>query len=129
MAKPKFEIAMKKVRTPSQIGKLSRNKGAAEERRVAKLYEFALCTKVQRDISQYQQSSGRDLRGCQPWCVQNKVGKKVNARSAYLEAANAVDNEYSIAVAHIRNDNEEPLVVISEQDFMVIVERLTTAGV
>lgn len=120
---------MKKIRTRSQIGRLSRNKGATEERRCCKLYEFALGIKVQRDISQYQQSSGRDLRGCQPFAVQNKKGKQCNVRNALAEAVSSLDSEYTIPVAHIHDDGKEPFVVLREEDWMCIVERLTTAGV
>lgn len=112
------------TRTPSQIGRLSRNKGSAEERRVAALYASALGQRTLRELTQYQASTGRDLRGCQPYAVQVKVGKKVNARNAYHEAASAVDMEYTLAVAHIRNDHEKPLVVLSEEDWLTIVERL-----
>ncbi len=106
------------------MSKLSRTKGAVEERRVAALYTSILGTKVQRELSQYQESSGRDLKGCEPWCVQCKHGKRVQVREAYYEAASAVDKKYTIPIAHIHDHGLPPLVVLSEEDWMTIVERL-----
>lgn len=91
---------------------------------MAKRYEFALDAKVQRELSQYQESSGRDLKGCAPYCVQTKKGKRINVRAAYREAASAVDSHYRIAVAHIYDDHQTPLVILSEDDWMTIVEHL-----
>jgi hypothetical protein len=107
------------------MSKYQRNKGATEERRVAKLYSFALNRTVERELSQYQHSSGRDLKGCQPWIVQCKKGKKLNYRTAIDEATNAMGEGYAYPVAHLNEDYKEPVVVLPEKLWMTIVELLT----
>ena len=108
------------------MGKSQRIKGAGEERRVAKLYGFALNCCVERELSQYQHSSGRDLKGCQPWIVQCKKGRRINYRKAADEAIGAMGDGYAYPVAHINEDRKTKLVVLPEELWMQIVEILNT---
>lgn len=103
-------------------GKKSRDKGARNERRVAKMYSFCLDKEVDRELSQYQKKCGRDLKGCKPFCVQVKSGKKVAIRKALEEAFNAIGDGYAYPVAHINEDYKEPMVVIPERVWMIMVE-------
>ena len=105
-----------------QMGKMQRTKGATEERRVCKLYEFALGCEVDRNLAQYQKSDGRDLTGTQPWIVQCKKGKQPNPRQALKEAYDSIGNGYAYPVAHIHDDRKEPFVVVPESVWMMMVE-------
>jgi hypothetical protein len=106
------------------MGKMQRTKGATEERRIASLYEWAMGKEVKRELDQYQEKLGRDLRGCQPYCVQIKVGKRPGYRKAFEEALSAVRDGYGYPIAHVREDNKQAIVMLPETLWIVIVEML-----
>lgn len=110
------------------MGKLSRNKGASEERRVANLYKKFGWPKVRRMLSQYQQSSGRDLENVQPFCIQVKAGKSVyhpiHLTKALSEAFDAAEKR-EIPIVHSRKDGGGSIVFMAEEDWFRFVELLS----
>lgn len=115
------------------MGKLSRNKGAAEERRVASEYKKRGWDKVRRMLSQYQQSSGRDLENVEPFCIQVKVGESVHSpihlTKALSEAFSAAKKK-EIPIVHSRKNGEKQAVVyMMEEDWFRFVELLSNGQV
>ncbi len=106
------------------MSKMQRTKGAVNEREVAEMYAFVLDKEVKRELKQYQEKLGRDLRGCQPYCVQVKSGKKVNYRDGLKDAFSAIGNGYAYPVVHIHENNKEGVVVLDEKFWLVCVELL-----
>jgi len=104
------------------MGKMQRTKGAQGERRVSNQYTLYLGRKSSRNLDQYQKSDGRDISGCEPYCVQSKKGKAINIYQAYAEAKSAVNTKYKYPVAHISYDRKDPLVVISEDLWWTIIQ-------
>lgn len=107
-------------------GKKSRNKGAAGEREAAKyLAEFyGPGNEIKRNLSQYQWSSGRDLDGTEPFCIQVKRTKgKCGIEKALDEAMASTDNHYHIPVAMTRSDKGEWLFTMLACDFFFYAEK------
>ena len=100
------------------MGKLSRRKGAAAERELAKDFSAHLGRKVKRNLGQYQESSGRDLDGTEPLCVQIKHTKKAaSAAKVLAEAAAATDSHYWIPVAVQKQDRGKWILSMYAEDF------------
>lgn len=104
------------------MGKMQRTKGATHERLVANAYSTYLDSKSSRNLDQYQKTDGRDISGCEPYCVQVKSGKAINIYKAYEEAKSAVTDAYKYPVAHIHYDRKDKLVVLSEELWWVIIQ-------
>lgn len=107
------------------MGKLSRQKGANEERRVANLYKQHGWPNVRRMLSQYQASSGRDLENVEPFCIQVKTGKDafspVHLTKALSEAYSAA-NKSEIPIIHSRKMNTDAVVIMTEKDWFRFIE-------
>lgn len=92
------------------MGKMSRTKGATGEREVADMLS-SIYPDTCRELDQYQGKLGRDLRGCNPWCVQIKRQKVVtewDKRKAYEEAVTAEDQHtYLFPVVFYREDRRQ----------------------
>lgn len=88
------------------LGKKSRTKGSSGELDVCKILSVEY-PDVARELDQYQESLGRDLRECQPLCVQVKRWKTVthgDIKKAFAEAESALDQEYRIPIVFSRQD-------------------------
>ena len=101
-------------------GKWSRNKGASYERAVAKLFKFWGWPDAKRNLDQYQAVDGRDLKGTFPFVVQCKCGKAPSPWKAYQEARDSC-TEDEIALAVVKRDNTEAVVIMSIADFGLLV--------
>ena len=91
------------------MGKKSRTKGAVAENDVCKLIA-PIHEGAQRELDQYQDKLGRDIKGCAPLCIQVKRYKKIHPgdiRTAYSEALSALDGEYLYPVVFYREDRRQ----------------------
>ena len=94
------------------MGASQRAKGKCGELEVIRLLKQDF-PQAARELSQYQNTLGRDLKGTKPWCVQIKRLKQAPAVEKYLhEAISALDDEYTIPVLFIRGDRGKWLVVM-----------------
>jgi hypothetical protein len=102
------------------MGALSRRKGARLERDAASWLEETTGVKFRRALSQYQESSGRDLEAIDdpsnPLVVQVKGGKLPQIWQAYAEAEGAA-SPGEIPLALVKRDRYPWLVVINREDF------------
>lgn len=81
------------------MGSYERRKGARFEREVArKLAAAGYC--ASRNLEQYQETSGRDLKVDAPLCIQCKAGKRPNWEAALREAMSAAGTDYAVAITH-----------------------------
>lgn len=88
------------------MGKMQRTKGSSGELDACKLLE-SIYPDAARELEQYQNKLGRDLRETQPLCVQVKRHKSLTHGEifkAFSEAKSAVDNEYLYPIALYRED-------------------------
>ena len=96
-------------------GKFSRNKGAAHERRVCRILKDA-GYEARRNLTQYQETTGRDVTTNLPLCIQCKAGQKIDARKAFAEAVSAAEShEWPVAWLHVTNGPK--MVVLDEEHF------------
>lgn len=111
------------------MGKLSRNKGAAEERRVANEYKKRGWPEARRYLSQYQQSDGRDLENVEPFCIQIKTGAAAYTAGLMAKAlseAFSAAGKTQIPIVHTRkNGDSKGLVYMAEEDWFRFVELLS----
>lgn len=88
-------------------GKKSRTKGAAGENEVIKLMRFAF-PDAARELDQYQEKLGRDIKGTQPWCFQVKRHRKLSEgdlRRAFMQADSVPpESGYSLPAVLYRED-------------------------
>jgi len=98
------------------MGKSQREKGARGEREVANMFKIFGWHKAKRELSQYQQSSGRDLSGTQPFCVQVKNSNTVNISKAWEEALNSTEHAYPVPVLFVKKDGKW-FAVLEASDF------------
>lgn len=111
------------------MGKLSRNKGASEERRIANLYKQLGWNEARRFLGQYQESSGRDIENVEPFCIQVKTGKSAYTPGQMAKALSEAFEEAlkgEIPIVHSRKNGEsEGIVFMHEKDWFVFVECLS----
>lgn len=111
---------MKSTRTPSEKGRYSRNKGAANEREAAQLWKEAGFPFAKRNIVQYQGKSGRDLSNTEPFLVQIKAGAKINVWEALQEATEEAKTG-EIPLAMVKRDRSGWVVVLSWKSFLKVL--------
>lgn len=112
----------------SKLGRLSRNKGAAFERRVAQDMRPIFGSGVKRGLAQARFGRGEapDVDGCAPFWCETKHGKKVNLRAALKQAteamseANRTQDAWPIAVC--KDDRQQPMVVMHWGDYLQLLE-------
>lgn len=105
---------------PRNSGRYSRNKGAAGERDACQLLHEAGFPFARRNLTQYQERSGKDIVNCEPFAIQVKVGKHVNVWEALREAeAEAKGKE--IPMALIKKDNGKWVVVMAWVSFTKVL--------
>ncbi len=114
------------------MGKLSRQKGAANERRLAKKFADAMPGHNVRRGLQYQNRFGGEKVPdveCPIFWVEAKVGKRPNPRAAMKQAReDAIKGKIPIAV--IRDDGapNDEFVCIGLTDFLDIIEEWFERG-
>ena len=102
-------------------GKLSRNKGAEFERRVAKVLK-QIWPDARRGVGQYQSSgNGADVEGTDYW-VECKKGARPNIQGAFKQALDAKDDRPVLVVS--MKDRDRPLYTIDEETFLNLVKRV-----
>jgi hypothetical protein len=90
------------------MGKKSRTKGAAGENEVVKLLEN-IFPEAARELDQYQEQLGRDLKWTMPLCIQVKRHKEIapgDIWNAFTEASSAVDDDYTWPIVFYREDRK-----------------------
>ena len=107
-------------RTPTEKARLSRRKGAASERDACRLWQEAGFPFAKRNLTQYQERSGRDIENTEPFVCQVKCGKNINVWKALAEAE-AEAKEGEIPLAMVRRDRGEWTVVISWKEFARVI--------
>jgi hypothetical protein len=98
------------------MSKYQRNKGRRSEQQAAELWRkigFPFC---RRNISQYQERSGRDLVNTEPYLVQIKVGANPSIWKA-LREAQAEAKKDEIPLAMVKRDRGEWVVVMGWRSF------------
>jgi hypothetical protein len=104
------------------MGKKSRTKGASYENEVCKAL-FRFFPSAERNLKQYQRSSGRDLDGTARLCFQLKRRKNITLaeiKNGYIEAAESLDEEYDIPILGWRDDGGKSMVMLSLDDLVLI---------
>lgn len=112
------------------MGKKSRTKGAVGELEVCDLLEKLFLRKPQRELDQYQESLGRDIKNCRPLCVQVKRYKSITPGcldKAFEEACSAVDDHYEFPVVFYREDRKKWRVHTSYEVLSEILDKPTSA--
>lgn len=103
------------------MGKLSRNKGAEFERRVAKVLK-QIWPEARRGVGQYQSSgNGADVEGTDYW-VECKKGARPNIQGAFKQALAAKDDRPVLVVS--MKDRDRPLYTMDEETFLKLVKRV-----
>ena len=99
-----------------------RNKGANAEREAAKWLKlkFKLETEPQRNLEQYRygahvNSTGFDLTGFPPFCLEVKRVEKLSLRSWWVQAVAAMTPEHSVPVVMFRQNRGKWRFLISAQ--------------
>lgn len=112
------------------MGKKSRRKGANGEREVAKIWKCYLGGEPKRNLGQYRESSGRDLDGTQPYCVQIKrTARSSPVAKWFAEAVGATDTQYFIPALVHRGDKEDWLVTLPLEDFLEALAEVTVCKI
>ena len=114
------------------MGTLSRRKGAANERRLAKLFAEAMPGEDIRRGLQYQNRFAREKVpdvDCPVFWVEAKVGKKPNPRAAMAQAREDA-TKGKIPIAVIRDDGApgDEFVCIGLTDFLDFVREWYERG-
>ena len=101
------------------MGSMSRRKGATFERETAHRWSSALGREAKRRLGQAR-DSGHDLENTEPFVVECKRRAKIAVYEWYVQAcdASAKAGRGSIPVVVMRQDGSEPLVLLSEADFL-----------
>ena len=103
------------------MGKLSRTKGAAYERELAKLIADAMPgAHVRRGLQAQGAASAKiaDVE-CPEFWVEAKRGKKPNMRAALRQAEADTDGRWPVAV--VRDDRDRATVTMRLDDWLVLV--------
>lgn len=98
------------------MSKYQRTKGANWERVCSIWWRSHGYPFARRKLSQYQASDGCDIENTEPFIAQCKSGKQINIMKAYKEAQGS-SKKGQIPLAMVKYDREEPLVVLSLDDF------------
>ena len=102
-------------------GRRSRNKGAAYERELAKLFSAVMPgAEVRRGIQSRTGGDAADLEGTGVWHVEAKRGKLPNPRAALKQAIRDA-KPGRVPVAVIRDDRSEAFVALRLTDFLTFV--------
>jgi hypothetical protein len=119
---------MAKTRTPSQLGRLSRNKGKTYEQAVARGYRELYGERVKRGWQAREGSDAPDVEGV-PYWVECKHHKKVSIRAAYEQAAEAAAAAGSKlpVVVHTKDNGAVPLVTLTEEAWLFVLKQLQKA--
>lgn len=105
------------------MGKLSRQKGVAWERHVAKLLTQHFGTPYERVLTEPRDGNSGDVLGIQ-YLVQCKVGAAPNPFGALQEAVEAAEQIERIPIAvvrkHVKSGNRKPIdaVVMRLEDWL-----------
>lgn len=108
------------------MGKLSRSKGVAWERHVAKLLTQQFGTPYERVLTETRDGNSGDVLGIQ-YLVQCKVGAAPNPLGALSEAVEAAERLDRTPVAiirkHVKSGNRKPIdaVVMRLDDWLALV--------
>lgn len=114
---------------PSCMSKLSRTKGAAWEREVAKLFNEAMPgADAKRGLSQAR--NGAEVADVDiPWFwVEAKHRRAVTAQGALRQALEASKGSGKVPVAVLKLHRQEPFVALYLPDFLALVNKLWTTG-
>ena len=112
-----------RVRTPSERGKHSRNKGSSFEREMANEFK-KVYPGARRGIGQARSAKEvSDVDGT-PWWVECKVGKRTNIPAAFDQATEATDGRDIIVVSH--NDGGFNFVTMTLAVFLKLAAQLQT---
>lgn len=117
-----------------RMGKLSRTKGLAFEREIARRFSIAGRTKVERELHEVRDGNLGDLRSDLPLSIQCKVGTNPSVWKAVDEAEYAAKGEGLYAIAVVRRNRsqgrkKQDLVCMSLRDFEDILSELRARGV
>ena len=104
------------------MAKLSRDKGARLEREVCNLFKRHLGWDLSRELDQYQDKLGRDIKGSEPYCIQIKGGANPNIPKAFAEAKSALGGTYVWPIAMTKKDREEWLVTMDTDTFFAMLQ-------
>ena len=101
------------------MGKQQRRKGADFERDFVSLLR-SLDPTARRNLDQYQERSGKDIRTYLPFTFQLKCGAKPNIWRAFKEAQDAQeDGKFPVAI--IRRDRKNTVAVMAADDWLDLV--------
>jgi len=103
------------------MGKSQRTKGAEWEREIARWWQKMGWKDAKRNLNQYQERDGRDIKNTEPYCPQCKVGQHISLLEAYKEAKEAAGDK-EIALVQFKYDREEPMVLMSLEDFAWLIK-------
>ena len=111
------------------MGGLSRSKGIAFEREIARRFSVAGRTKVERELREVQQGNIGDLASDLPCAFQLKVGANPSVWKAVREAEAAAKGtgRYAIAIVRRNRSNTHPkmdLACLLLRDFESIMAEL-----
>ena len=102
------------------MGKLSRTKGKRTELECVQLWRQAGFPFARRNLTQFQERSGRDLLNTEPFLVQIKAGANPSVWQALKEAEGEAKKE-EIPVAMVKRDRGEWIVAMSWKEFLKVL--------
>lgn len=102
------------------MGKLSRTKGKRTENEAAGLWRQAGFPFARRNLTQFQERSGRDLLNTEPFLVQIKAGANPSVWQA-LREAQAEAKKGEIPIAMVKKDRGEWVVAMSWKEFLKVL--------
>lgn len=103
------------------MGKMQRTKGMVFQRAIARLCRDVLGYKDARSGHQYRGGKEEaDIVGVDPWHMELKHGCMPNARRALAQAVRDA-KPGTIPIAVIKDNHQEPFVVIRWRDFLQTV--------
>ncbi len=102
------------------MSKFQREKGARNEREATKLWHRLGFPFAKRKLSQYQEKSGVDLEGTEPFKVQIKSGKNINVWKA-LDEVRKEAKKKEIPMAMVKKDRLGWIVVMDWEGFEKVV--------
>src|SRR5688572_19992089 len=110
------------------MGKLSRTKGHAFERSLARRFREMGWPEAARTLHETRDGNCGDLVHVKPFSVQAKCGAAPSVWKALSEAVLAADpGDYSVAV--LKRDRAVPIVAMTLDDFCELVGKLKQFGV
>ena len=106
------------------MSKLSRTKGKNGELEFIKIIK-EVYPLAARELSQYQETLGRDVKNTKPFCIQVKRNKARPAvEKALIEATKSTDLQYDIPVAAHRGDKGTWIISMYIGDWMDLIKGL-----